>query len=257
MTNQQNIATAQRKFVIKIDHKTSKSINQFDKSELVKAYMQLFSGFSRLNWANGHSLGRAWQTSINQCGAFCQTKNKNNPAAIFLNATYKGHKKYWSQIIMKHKNRENTISATDKDIQQMRQHCHRMIREAMDKINLILARYNEHTLEIDHSATQTMGTSTNTSGRVPQKNSTTTQSKQTAHQDSPETQHAAQMTTPLPSQQQKPYEKPEMSVRENQFAKNIQQPKTEPNIATSTTAQKQIKHKINLFMFKNFKQRAA
>lgn len=256
MTNQQNIATAQRKFVIKIDHKTSKSINQFDKSELVKAYMQLFSGFSRLNWANGHSLGRAWQTSINQCGAFCQTKNKNNPAAIFLNATYKGHKKYWSQIIMTHKNRENTISATDKDIQQMRQHCHRMIREAMDKINLILARYNEHTLEIDHSATQIKGNTTNTPEHVPHNNSTPIQSKQIP-QTPPTQQHATQMEKTLSPQQKKPYIKPEMSVRKNQFAKNIQQPKTEPNIATSTTAQKQIKHKINLFMFKNFKQRAA
>lgn len=257
MTNQQNIANTQQKFVIKIDSRTSHSINQFDKSELVKAYLQLFYGFSQFNWTNNHSLGRAWQTSINQCGAFCQTKNKNNPAAKFFNSTYNGHKKYWSQIIMTHQNRENTISTTDKDIKQMRQHAQHMIRQAIDKINLILARYNEYTLEIDNSPTQTMGTSTNTSGRVPQKNSTTTQSKQTIHQDRPETQHAAQMTTPLPSQQQKPYEKPEMSVRENQFAKTEHPTKTEPKTATFTTAQKQTKYKFNLFIFKKFNQRAA
>ena len=156
MTNQQNIATAQQKFIIQIDDKTLKRVKPHDRAELVNAYMQLFSGFSWVNWTNGHSLGRAWQTAITQCGAFCESKNKKNPAAKYLNATYNGHKKYWSQIIMTHKNRENTINQKDEHIKKLREHGMCMIRQAMDKINLILARYNEYTLEITRNRTAEM-----------------------------------------------------------------------------------------------------
>ena len=83
MTNQQNIATAQQKFVIQIDDKTLKRVKPHDRAELVQAYLELFSGFSWVNWTNGHSLGRAWQTAITQCDAFCESKNKKNPAAKY------------------------------------------------------------------------------------------------------------------------------------------------------------------------------
>ena len=44
---------------------------------------------------------------------------------------------------MTHDGRDNTINPNDQEIQKLRAHGERMIREAMDKINLILARYNE------------------------------------------------------------------------------------------------------------------
>ncbi|MBO5739779.1 MAG: hypothetical protein J6R52_01795 [Alphaproteobacteria bacterium] len=165
MTNQQNIATAQQQFVIQIDSKTLQRIKPFDRAELVKCMLKLFSGFSWVNWTSGHSLGRAWQTALSQCGAFCDTKNDKNPAAKYLKAAAKGHKKYWSGVIMTHKNRENTINPSDPRVLALREHGKRMIRTAIDQINLILARYNEYSLDISMSqqaqqeaATQTQAT---------------------------------------------------------------------------------------------------
>ena len=151
MTNQQNIATAQQQFVIQIDSKTLQHVKPFDRAESVKCMLKLFSGFSWVNWTSGHSLGRAWQTALSQCGAFCDTKNDKNPAAKYLKAAAKGHKKYWSSVIMTHKNRENTINPSDPRVLALREHGKRMIRTAIDQINLILARYNEYTLDISMS----------------------------------------------------------------------------------------------------------
>ena len=158
MINQQNIATMQQKFVIQIDEKTLKRVKPFDREELVKAYLQLFAGFSWVNWTKGHSLGRAWQTALSQCAAFCESKNKKNPAAKYLNAACGGHRKYWSQVIMTHENRENTINSAGEKAKQLREHGKRMIRQAIDRINLILARYNEYVLEVSHSAAMEMVT---------------------------------------------------------------------------------------------------
>ena len=151
MTNQQNIAMTQQQFVIQIDSKTLQRVKPFDRTELVECMLKLFSGFSWANWTNGHSLGRAWQTALSQCGAFCDTKNDKNPAAKYLKAAAKGHKKYWSGVIMTHKNRENTINPSDPRVLALREHGKRMIRTAIDQINLILARYNEYTLDISMS----------------------------------------------------------------------------------------------------------
>ncbi len=299
MTNQQNIATAQQKFIIQIDDKTLKRVKPHDRAELVQAYLELFSGFSWVNWTNGHSLGRAWQTAITQCGAFCESKNKKNPAAKYLNAACNGHRKYWSQVIMTHKNRENTINQKDEHIKKLREHGMRMIRQAMDKINLILARYNEYTLEISRNATATMETpapaftnkSQNTTSPTPHTLAQQTLPKTDATHPAPEhamAQKQAQTAeivkqTPAiqkiaepqrvaqpaqlkqaqtaeiakPAQPRKPYIAPEISVRENQFAKPAQQTKTENKVATFTAAQLQIKRQINIFAFKNFNQRAA
>lgn len=299
MTNQQNIATAQQKFIIQIDDKTLKHVKPHDRAELVQAYLELFSGFSWVNWTNGHSLGRAWQTAITQCGAFCESKNKKNPAAKYLNAASKGHRKYWSQVIMTHKNRENTINQKDEHIKKLREHGMRMIRQAMDKINLILARYNEYTLEIRRSTTAEMETPatafTNQSQNdtspithplvqqaLPKTDAThpapehamAHKQAQTAEiiKQTPAVQKIAEpqrMAQPAqlkqaqtaeiakPAQPKKPYIAPEISVRENQFAKPAQQTKTENKVATFTAAQLQIKRQINIFAFKNFNQRAA
>lgn len=307
MTNQQNIANAQQKFIIQIDSKTLNRIRPFDRTELVKCYVQMFSGFAWVNWTNKFSLGRAWQTALTQCGAFCGPKNNKNPAAKYLQATFRAHKKYWSQIIMTHKNRENTINPNDAHVKNLRQHGQRMIREAMDKINLILSRYNEYTLDISRDATATMQATPNTHAHQQRTLAQTAQKKsaQPAIQRATEPQRMLQpaaqpvqktitaqqpqqrtLTQPVqmkpaqitkPVQQKKtyvqptvniaqatktknPYVAPEMSVRENQFAKQITpqaKVQTESKVATFTTAQMQIKRQINIFMLRNINQRAA
>ena len=155
MEKQQNIAQAQEKYVIHLDARIAKIVSPVDRRELAAAYLQLFSGFAWRNWTNKYSLGRAWQTALEQCGAFAETKKKKNPAAKYLNNVYNAHKKYWSRVIMTHGGRDNTINPEEAKIKQLRAHGEKMIREAMDKINLILARYNERTEEL--IATQAKG----------------------------------------------------------------------------------------------------
>lgn len=143
MDVQQNVAVAQEKFIINLDANVAKIVSPVDRKELAAAYLQMFSGFAWRNWTNKYSLGRAWQTALAQCAAFTDTKNDKNPAAKYLKNVYEAHKKYWSRVIMTHDGRDNTINPNDQEIQKLRAHGERMIREAMDKINLILARYNE------------------------------------------------------------------------------------------------------------------
>jgi len=143
MNTQMNIAENQEKFIIQIDPQIAKIVSPVDRKELAVAYLQMFSGFAWRNWTNKYSLGRAWQTALAQCAAFTDTKNDKNPAAKYLKNVYEAHKKYWSRVIMTHSGRDNTINPNDQDIKKLRAHGERMIREAMDKINLILARYNE------------------------------------------------------------------------------------------------------------------
>ena len=143
MDVQQNVAVAQEKFIINLDANVAKIVSPVDRKELAVAYLQMFSGFAWRNWTNKYSLGRAWQTALAQCAAFTDTKNDKNPAAKYLKNVYEAHKKYWSRVIMTHGGRDNTINPNDQEIQKLRAHGERMIREAMDKINLILARYNE------------------------------------------------------------------------------------------------------------------
>lgn len=148
MNTQTNIAENQEKFIIRVDPQIAKIVSPFDRKELAATYLQLFSGFAWRNWTNKYSLGRAWQTALAQCGAFCDTKNKKNPAAKYLKNVYDAHKKYWSRVIMTHGARDNVINPDDQEIKKLRAHGERMIRESMDKINLILARYNERVEEL-------------------------------------------------------------------------------------------------------------
>lgn len=148
MNTQQNIAENQEKFIIHVDPQIAKIVSPFDRKELAAAYLQMFTGFAWRNWTNKHSLGRAWQTALAQCGAFCDTKNKKNPAAKYLKNVCDAHKKYWSRVIMTHGARDNVINPDDQEIKKLRAHGERMIRESMDKINLILARYNERVEEL-------------------------------------------------------------------------------------------------------------
>lgn len=153
MEKQQNVAQFQQKFVIRVDANIAKIVLTADRHEIATAYLQMFSGFAWVNWTNKYSLGRAWQTALAQCGSYIENKAGKNPASKYLVSVYAGHKKYWSRVIMMHNARENTINPDDEKIKQLRAHGANMIQAAMDKINLILARYNERTEEL--IATQT------------------------------------------------------------------------------------------------------
>ena len=161
MEVQKNIAKFQEKFVVPVPANIAKIVDERDRKILADSYLKLYSGFSWINWTNGHSLGRAWQTALTQCESFINTKKNNNPALKHLRNVFKSHKKYWSRVIMTHRDSENKISGNADWVAQMRAYGMQLIREAMDKINLILARYNERIEELqierqnapEHSAT--------------------------------------------------------------------------------------------------------
>ena len=148
MEAQKNIAEFQEKFVVPVPANIAKIVDERDRKILADSYLKLYSGFSWINWTKGHSLGRAWQTALTQCESFINTKKNNNPALKHLRNVFKSHKKYWSRVIMTHHDSENKISGNTDQIAHMRAYGMQLIREAMDKINLILSRYNERIEEL-------------------------------------------------------------------------------------------------------------
>ncbi len=148
MEKQKSIAEIQNIFVIEVGADIAKKVSPDDRKKLADAYMTLFSGFTWVNWLNKYSLGRAWQTALMQCGAFVETKNKKNLAAKYLDNVFASHKKYWSRVIMMHKDSENKINPEAETVKQLRSHAELAIRNAIDVINMVLARYNEHTEEL-------------------------------------------------------------------------------------------------------------
>ena len=154
MNTLQNVAELQENFAIKLDSNIAKHVDEFDRKIIANAYLKLFSGFARLNWTNNYSLGRAWQTALMQCDAFIKTKNNKTPAEKYLKNVFAAHKPYWSRVIMTHKNRDNVIDQNSPHAKQIREHGQKMIRDAIDTVNMILARYNEYTEELVATAAQ-------------------------------------------------------------------------------------------------------
>ncbi len=148
MEKQKSVAEIQNVFVIEVGADIAKKVSPEDRKKLADAYLTLFSGFTWVNWLNKYSLGRAWQTALMQCGAFVETKNKKNLAAKYLDGVFASHKKYWSRVIMMHKDSENKINPDIEMVKQLRSQAEMAIRNAMDVINMVLARYNEHTEEL-------------------------------------------------------------------------------------------------------------
>ena len=148
MEAQKNIAEFQEKFVVPVPANIAKIVDERDRKILADSYLKLYSGFSWINWTNRHSLGRAWQTALTQCESFINTKKNNNPALKHLRNVFKSHKKYWSRVIMTHHDSGNKISGNADWVAQMRAYGMQLVRQAMDKINLILSRYNERIEEL-------------------------------------------------------------------------------------------------------------
>ncbi len=226
MTNQVNIANFQQKFIINVDAKTAKQVPVEQRKILTQAYMKLFSGFAWVNWTQKHSLGRAWQTALNQCASMVATKNKKNPAARYLNNVCEAHKKYWSRIIMLNPNSENTINKKEDYIKKMHLHGQMMIKQAMDTINMILARYNEfmETIEAQQQPKQKA------------------QEQQNANKQK-EQEQAKQKQAQKPEQQKKPAQsrpdkqEPQRQAAQQQQVQQKMQPQAKPQEMVKPTQQ--------------------
>ena len=274
----QTIAEQQKTFVIKIDKNIERTIDSATRKKLVDAYMKLFSGFAWVNWTKKQSLGRAWQGALGQCESFLKTKNKSNVAAKYLDKVSKAHKTYWSRVIMTNKNSPNTINKTPEETKQLQQYGYKQIREAMDTINLILARYNEYVEEM--SVTNTKTVEQHLSSK-PQKQE---QPQQVAQPQVAETQKPMQqqITPAQPVIQPQPVTQNQhvkaiearplpqkVATKEIAPAKQVQQiAKPQPQVTAlkqpqqitqlnSASAQHVVKQRINLFIMAKYTQKTA
>ena len=279
----QTIAEQQKTFVIKIDKNIERTIDSATRSRLVDAYMKLFSGFAWVNWTKKQSLGRAWQGALGQCESFLKTKNKSNVAAKYLDKVSKAHKTYWSRVIMTNENSPNTINKTPEETKQLQQYGYKQIREAMDTINLILARYNEYVEEM--SVTNTKTVEQHLSSK-PQKQAVALKQpqQQVAQPQVAETQKPMQqqitpaqpVIQPQPVTQNQPVKAIEaqplpqkVATKEIAPTKQVQQiAKPQPQVTAlkqpqqitqlnSASAQHVVKQRINLFIMAKYNQKAA
>ena len=220
----QTIAEQQKKFVIKIDKSIERTIDSATRKKLVDAYMKLFTGFAWVNWTKKQSLGRAWQNALGQCEGFLKTKNKSNPAAKYLDKVSKAHKTYWSRVIMTNENSPNTINKTPDEIKRLQQYGQKQIREAMDTINLILARYNEYIEEMS---------ATNTKSVEKQHSVQTIQNKpeHIAAQNTPQQPMQQQVAQPQVAEMQKPIQQQVAQPQVAEMQKPIQQQVAQPQVA--------------------------
>ena len=269
----------QKKFIIKIDKNIERTIDSVTRSRLVDAYMKLFSGFAWVNWTKKQSLGRAWQGALGQCESFLKTKNKSNVAAKYLDKVSKAHKTYWSRVIMTNENSPNTINKTPEETKQLQQYGYKQIREAMDTINLILARYNEYVEEM--SVTNTKTVEQHLSSKPQKQAVALKQPQQVAQPQVAKTEQQVPQTKPVPQMQQAPQQvaQPQVAKTEQQVPQTkpvpqtqqaplqvaqLQVAKTEPVPQVqqapqlNSVANKQIvQQRINLFIMAKYNQKVA
>ena len=267
----QTIANQQEKFIIKIDKHIERMVDSVTRKKLTDAYMKLFTGFAWVNWTKKQSLGRAWQNALGQCEGFLTSKNKTNPAIKYLNIVAKSHKTYWSRVIMTNPNSPNTINKTPTEIKQMQQYGEKLIRESMDTINLIIARYNEYIEEITGAEKTSVRTAENKpqnqTAQIPQVKPV--QQVQQAQQQIAQPQVATMekqmpQVKPLVQAQQAPQQiaKPQVATMEKQMpqVKPLPQVQQAPQqiAKLNPVADKQIvQQRINLFIMAKYNQKAA
>ena len=275
----QTIAEQQKKFVIKIDKSIERAIDSATRKKLVDAYMKLFTGFAWVNWTKKQSLGRAWQNALGQCEGFLKTKNKSNPAAKYLDKVSKAHKTYWSRVIMTNENSPNTINKTPDEIKCLQQYGQKQIREAMDTINLILARYNEYVEEMSATNTKSVEKqhSVQTIQNKPEHVAAQNTSQQPMQQQVAQPQVAEiqrpmqqQVAQPQVAEMQKPMQqqvvKPQVAEMQKPMQQQVVKPQQQitalkqPQQITplnSASAQQVVKQRINLFIMAKYNQKAA
>ena len=82
-TNQLNLELHQKKFILmggKIKN-VQKKLSANEIAQIKKSYRRMYFAFTSINWANGMTLGMAWQKALEQMNSFVATKSKikNHP----------------------------------------------------------------------------------------------------------------------------------------------------------------------------------
>ena len=246
--NVHTITKQENRFVIKLDKSIEQIIDSDTRKKLVNAYLKLFSGFAWVNWTKKQSLGCAWQNAFTQCNAFLKTKNKANYATKYLYSVAKAHKAYQSRIIMTNENSPNTINKTPDEIKRLQQYGQKQIREAMDTINLIMTRYNEHIEELTGHEQTSIRTTRYTKSN---------QKQSAQHALQPQvTTTAMQMPQVKPIRQLQPMKK--QHALQPQVATTAKQMQNQLITKLNSAENKQIvQHRINMFIMAKYNQKSA
>ena len=81
---------------------SEKKLSANDIQKMQQNYVQMFFGFTSVNWGNGKTLGAAWQHALEQMDAFVESKAKipNHPMIKELIKYHKNFRKDWAKTIM-------------------------------------------------------------------------------------------------------------------------------------------------------------
>lgn len=104
----------QQKMAIVAGHTQQKKVEltQADKKKISVAYYKLFFALSMTMWLRGKTLGAAWHTALAQMKSYVESKNKNNPAAMYLNQVFVAHSTKWQQVMMTSLNKDEKLKLT-------------------------------------------------------------------------------------------------------------------------------------------------
>ncbi len=123
-----------------------KTLTPEQKQELRRAYLKMYFGLALTLWANGKTLGAAWQTAMDQMKTFLKSKNQNNPATEYLRTVHAAHSARWARVIMTSKFSNTKLPQENtKLIESLRKFGAKNIRESMGKINQVMQQYAQPT----------------------------------------------------------------------------------------------------------------
>lgn len=126
---------------------TSQEITEADKKKLSDAYSDLFFGLAGANWARDMTLGAAWYHALKQISGMIGAKDKNNPAAMYLNQVFAAHRAKWSQVIMTHSEKDKPMEMSADAKQKWSSDRAKQIGDAMAVINVFILKYKAPTAD--------------------------------------------------------------------------------------------------------------
>ncbi len=88
------------------------TLSQQDKQKISSAYFKMFVGLTMTMWVQGKTLGAAWYAALQQMKSYVGTKDKNNPAAMYLNQVFSAHNTKWQQMMMTSKSKDLKLKLT-------------------------------------------------------------------------------------------------------------------------------------------------
>lgn len=119
-----------------------KQISKEDKEKLAKNFSVMFFAVSAINWANGMTLGQAWQKSLEHLETFVKTReNIDNPVYGYLRGLMSMYRAKWSETIMKSPNSNKKLELPEKYKEQWLKTANKEYSNSFTEISTIYNKY--------------------------------------------------------------------------------------------------------------------